>query len=202
VPLGWIAAASAVGDVIQGVSAANASSISSTQLGMEQTVFGEQQQYAGMLQQLVSNPSSVASLPGYQFQMQQGSEAVARNMASAGFMGSGNEAAALEQYGQGLASSFYGQQTQLLSSLAGLTAPSSPSQLGNAATAANTSAGAQWSNTLAQMGVMAGRYGTAGAPGSGPGFSPQDMSTFANMPPSGSVIPSSEGGGYMINSGP
>ena len=51
-----------------------------------------------------------AQTPGYQFQLQQGEQALENSAASRGNLLSGNTGAALEQYGQGLASTNY-QQT-------------------------------------------------------------------------------------------
>jgi hypothetical protein len=163
--LGW----AVVGSAVLGAGTAiyegqQAQDIANQQLGLEKTVAGEQQQYANMLGQLIQNPGSVATLPGYQFQLSQGSDAVARQMAASGYLGSGTEAEALTQFGQGLASNFYTTQAQLLASLAGITSPSSPSQLGTAATSANVNSSNQLSNLFAQMGLLAGRYGSAGSP--------------------------------------
>ena len=74
--------------------------------------FGPQRaQYAAQLQQLMANPSSITSLPGYQA----GMDAVQRSMSAQGYQGSGNMMAAMQKYGQDL----YNQQVQTLSSLAG-----------------------------------------------------------------------------------
>jgi len=163
---------------------------------MAGTVFGEQQDYARQLAQLISDPSSVKNLPGYQFQMQQGTDAVARQMAASGFLGSGNEATALEQYGQGLASSFYGQQTSLLASLAGLTAPSSPSQLSGAATGAGQTAFQQFMQLAGQAGLFAGRFGGSNTT---PGVTASDVGLLASGGYSniGPTMPA--GGGYTYN---
>ena len=112
-------------------------------LGMAQQTQSEQEYYNSMLQALLSNPASVSTLPGFQFQLATGSQAVADQMASQGFGGSGNEATALATFGQGLASSFYGQQAAILSALSGVTAASSPSSdisAGAQSTSAATSA--------------------------------------------------------------
>lgn len=62
--------------------------------------------------------------PGYSFQMQQGTQALDRSAAGSGLFGSGNAAAALTQYGQGLANQEYGNWLTRLSGLGtqGLTA--------------------------------------------------------------------------------
>lgn len=141
--------------------------IANTELGMAQTTQGEQQYYNSLLQQLIANPSSVTSLPGYQFQLSQGSAAVADQMAASGFAGSGNEAAALTKFGQGLASSFYGQQTNLLAELSGVTAASSPAQSASAATGASVASGSTLNNLLSQLGMGYGLYSAMSNPAAG-----------------------------------
>jgi hypothetical protein len=102
-------------------------------LGFQQQVYGQQQ--ANLAPYLQAGNTSLSSLmadfqngtfgpgsipaftaptaaqaqatPGYQFQLQQGSQAVAEQAASTGATGGGGEAKALEQYGQGLASTTY-----------------------------------------------------------------------------------------------
>lgn len=168
--------------------ASQAGSISSQAKGQSSTVFGEQQIYAKQLQDLITNPSSVTGLPGYEFTFQQGSDAVARQMAASGFLGSGNEATALTQYGQGLAESFYGQQASLLASLSGLTAPSSPAQLTGAATGAQANTFGETSQILAAIG-----YGLYGAGGQTPYVNQTDYNS--QFP--GGTMPA--GGGYVWN---
>jgi hypothetical protein len=76
-------------------------------------------QYAKQLSGLIANPSSITSYPGYQLGFDQGNQAVQRSMAAKGFLGSGNEATALVQYGQGYAEQFLGNEEQMLAGLAG-----------------------------------------------------------------------------------
>jgi hypothetical protein len=132
-------------------------------------VFGEQQYYAQQLQQLMANPQSVSSLPGYQFNFNQGAQAVQRQEGAAGFNGSGNEGIALTQYGQNYATSAYTTQEQMLSQLAGLTAPSSPSQLTGAAIGANANSFNQLGTALSALGYGAGKISTAASGGGGGG---------------------------------
>lgn len=56
--------------------------------------------------------------PGYKFAMQQGTQALQRQGAASGLTGSGAEARALTQYGQGLANQQYGQYQGRLAGLA------------------------------------------------------------------------------------
>lgn len=68
-------------------------------------------QYAQQLKDLMSNPGSITSLPGYKA----GLEAVTRGGAAQGLQGSGAMAARLAGFGQ----NFYDQQLTRLSQLAG-----------------------------------------------------------------------------------
>lgn len=51
--------------------------------------------------------AEAAATPGYQFQLDQGNQAIARSAAAGGTLGSGGTAKALDQYSQGLASTYY-----------------------------------------------------------------------------------------------
>lgn len=50
----------------------------------------------------------ITSTPGYKFQLDQGTQAVERQGAAKGMLGSGNTLIALQNYGQGLAQNYYG----------------------------------------------------------------------------------------------
>ncbi len=125
---------------------------------MQQTQFAEQQGYASQLQNLINNPSQITSTPGYQFQFDQGQQAVQRSSAAGGFLNSGNEGTALTQYGQGFASSALTQQESLLASLSGLQPAVQGNPVGavSASTSATNSQTAQLNNLLSQLG-LAGR---------------------------------------------
>jgi hypothetical protein len=56
--------------------------------------------------------AQVQATPGYQFQLQQGTQAVEQNAAAAGLLGSGGTLKGLEQYGEGLATTTYQQAYQ------------------------------------------------------------------------------------------
>jgi len=95
----------------------------------------------------------LSKLPGYQFQLQQGNEAVQRNLAASGLLQSGAAGKALEQYGQGVASNYATQYVNGLQSLAGLGQTS----------VANT--GAIGANTANQIGANQIYSGNAQASG-------------------------------------
>jgi len=76
-------------------------------------------QYQTALSNLMSNPSSVTSDPGYQFQLSQGLSAVNGQMASSGYLNSGNRLTALNQEGQNFASTYLQNKELFLAQLAG-----------------------------------------------------------------------------------
>lgn len=157
--------------------------IQDTAMGMAQTQFGEQQQYAGMLYNLINNPSSITSTPGYQFQEEQGADAVAREMGASGMLGSGNEGIALQQYGQNFASSALTQQEQLLAGLSGLQTTSANSNLLNTGSGAGSAAFNQEGQLLASLAYQqnAGGYGSAGGAGSYSWAGSQDSMNMPNI---------------------
>jgi hypothetical protein len=67
----------------------------------------------------MSNPSSITSDPGYQFQLNQGIAAVNGQMASSGYLNSGNRLSALEQEGQNVAQTQLTNKELFLAQLAG-----------------------------------------------------------------------------------
>lgn len=133
-------------------------------------LFGEQQGFEQQLEALMKDPGSVKDLPGYKFQFDQGTQAVARQMAASGFGGSGNEAIALTQYGQGFAENAYQQQAQLLAQLSGLTQNSN--DFSRTAASANSSANDMWSSVFNGIGQMfsGSKLGSSGSSGGLPGF--------------------------------
>lgn len=102
------------------------------------------QQYADQLNALMKNPSTITSMPGYQA----GMEGVERSMAAQGYQGSGNMAAALQQY----SGNFFNNQVSQLQGLAQGGAQTGM-QAGSVMQAGNQSA----SSALAALG-----YGAAG----------------------------------------
>lgn len=130
--------------------------------------FGSQRaQYQQQLSALMANPSSVFQDEGYKASLEQGLGGVERTMASKGLLGSGNEAAELQKYGQTFATDYLNQRIAQLSGLAG------------AGISPNPSAGLQAygqgvdtaSQSLASLGYGVARAGaSAGTPQSG-GFS-------------------------------
>jgi hypothetical protein len=78
--------------------------------------------YAKQLNSLMTNPSSVATLPGYQASLNQGTNTLNRELAATGRNQSGAEQVALSQYGQQFQSQAFNDQFQKLSVLSGASA--------------------------------------------------------------------------------
>ena len=78
------------------------------------------------LNELLQNPSSITSTPGYQFAYDQGLEAVNRTAAAKGQLGSGNRLYDLTKYGQGLASQTYNNTVSQLGNFLNKTQISEP----------------------------------------------------------------------------
>lgn len=76
-------------------------------------------QYQQQLSDLMKNPSSITSDPGYQFQLKSGLDAVNGAMASAGYLNSGNRMTALQQEGQNFADTSLQNKELFLAQLAG-----------------------------------------------------------------------------------
>lgn len=108
---------------------------------MENPFGPERAKYAGMLSNLMSNPDSITSMPGYKA----GLTAVERKMASQGYVGSGNMGAALQEYG----GKFFNDEAARLSRLAG--ADFGPGG-GNQLIAGNRDANDLLSKSLASLG--------------------------------------------------
>lgn len=120
--VGGALAAGVAGAVVSSALAPSPSSGSSAtgQAASAADPFASQRgQYQTMLQNLVTNPSSVTQTPGYQFGMDQGTAAVNSGEASAGYLNSGNRGVALEQFGQNYATGEYQQQFSNLAALSG-----------------------------------------------------------------------------------
>ena len=114
-------------------------------------------QYATQLNNLMANPSSITSLPGYDA----GLQAVERSMASQGYSGSGNMMAALQQYG----GQAYQQQVQTLEALSGANAtPGAGAQVALTGLAGGTT-GLLSSLSLLAGGLSPQRYPAAVAAG-------------------------------------
>lgn len=191
-PLGWVAAAGAI--VSAGTAAYNAynqSSIQGDAQGMADTQFGEQQHFESMLENLFNDPTTTTkNLPGYQFNFNQGADAVAREMGAAGFGGSGNEAIALTQYGQGYAMNTFNQYASLLGNLSGLSTTSANSNLLNTSSGAGTQSFNQTGQLLASLGYTSGNSGLSlGNSGGTPNYA-----SDAGSGGGGTVIDA--GGGY------
>lgn len=83
----------------------------------------QQREYQSRLNDLMANPNSVTSLPGYKFRQDQGEQAIMRRMASMGYLNSGNLGVGLTKFGQDYATGELERQQGLLAQLYGMSGP-------------------------------------------------------------------------------
>jgi hypothetical protein len=170
-----------------GGSGPSSGQVSQQQLQEQATVFGEQQGFEQQLYNLIKNPSSVTSLPGYSFFKQQGQDSLVRSGAAGGYLGSGNLGAGLVKYGQDYASNFYNQQVGVLAQLAGLAV--NPASYGSAATTGAANQTQQFNNLMYQLGALGGTIGSTYSPFGGGGGGSFTGGPFDNVQPGGGYIP-------------
>jgi hypothetical protein len=146
--------------------------IANSALGLAQQTQGEQMQVFQQLQDLISNPDSFFKSSVFTSARDQGTQAVERSAAAGGFLKSGNEATALQAYGQTFAGQQLLGQESLLASMSGTTNASSPSQALGTASSANQASFNQLGTLLAalgQSGSMFKGFGGGGGGGGGDG---------------------------------
>ena len=112
--------------------------------------------YAGKLNDLVNNPSSIKSAPFYQFGFNQGEQALTRSQQATGKGGSGAQAIELENYGQNFASNAYQNLFANYSALSGATQGVSNVTSQNQLNSQNQQAG--WGAIAQGVGSLANIY--------------------------------------------
>ena len=164
---------------------------------------GAQQQYdpygpyraqaASQLQNVMNNPALAMAQPGYQQQLQQGTQTTERALAAQGGIQSGQEQAALQTLGQNTFGSFYNSLTSQLEQLSGAT--QAPAQANFAAQQGASSQFGLQSNALGQvtsgLGGLASIYNSSN-PYSNMGLSGSNSAGYTYTDPS-SVGPANPG---------
>jgi hypothetical protein len=164
--------------------------IGNSQLSLEADQAGKQDQAFNQLQTLINNPNSFLENNSMFTQMiNQGGQQVSRQMAAGGFLNSGNEATALQNYGQSQSFGAFLSQEQLLAGMSGT--GFNPSTAGSAASGAF---GAQGNS----LNGLAGELAFLGKSGSGTGatgVNPNSASSWDNVWGSGGNTGIGAGGG-------
>jgi hypothetical protein len=114
-------------------------------------------QYQTMLSNLINNPSSITSLPGYQFGLEESNKAVEGSAAANGMVNSGNVLQALANNSQQYASTALNNQELLLAQLAGANI-GSPGTAGQILANQNTANGQAASAIGNQVGSAVNSY--------------------------------------------
>jgi len=137
--------------------------IAGQELGLANTQAGKQNQAFNQLQQLISNPQSFFDSPVYTAAANQGTQSVARANAASSGPNSGNEAQALQAYGQSFGQQQLLSQEQLLAGMSG-TGFNPAGAAGTASGAASSAAG-----SLGSLGGLLAFFGSSGLSGGQPG---------------------------------
>ena len=135
-------------------------------IGIAATQGQKQNQSYMQLQSLMQDPSAFLNNPLFQSSLDTGLQGVTRQMQAGGFKGSGNEATALEGYGQSFASGQLLSQEQLLAGMSGT--GFNPAS----ATSVGSNANSQTFNQLGTLLYALGQTGGSsfGGGGGSPGF--------------------------------
>lgn len=168
--MAWIGLAiSAVSAVVGANKAADSHSQAHTAEGRAAAIFDAQADYRKQLDDLMKNPNKVTELPNYNFNFEQGAEALNRKMGAGGFHGSGNLGAGLVKFGQDYARNAYDDQVKLLASMSGLQTATSPATYSGLAGEADKRSYDQLGQSLAALGYMTKMGGGAGSTPAGTG---------------------------------
>lgn len=170
-----IRSALSAGQILSGISTANKAMSPEQARAMADPFSSSRQQYVNQLNAVMANPSLAMSQPGYQFQRQQGEQAIDRKLAARGMgsytpdgrgSASGGADIARMKYGQEYALGSYNDYVKQLSGLAGATqAPGVGGQAALSAQAAAAAAATQgWGAINQGIGTMDKLMRTAGNP--------------------------------------
>jgi len=167
-----------MGGVVQAIFGGGSSSTAApAPLPQSQTdpygAIGGRTQAATQLQGFMNNPASAMSSPGYQQQLQQGTQAMQAAGAASGTLQSGAQMNALQSMGQNTFGSYYQQMLSNLGTLSGATSQT-PASAANAQTQSNqVAANAQNQSAQTGIGLVGMALGGASAAGL---FSPSGYS--------------------------
>lgn len=115
----WGVAAAVAGAVVTSAMAPSPSGSSGSASGAADPFASQRPQYMDQLNKMMTGSGFTPQDPSYQFRFNQGIDAVNAGEAAGGMNRSGNRMLALENYGQGAASTEYANQFSRLSQLAG-----------------------------------------------------------------------------------
>lgn len=116
----WAAVAGVVGTVASSaINSSMSGGTAQTSAGLADPFASQRPQYQAQLSALMADPSSVTKMPGYQFNFDQGMQALERGQAASGKLGGGTASTEDIQYGQNYAMSSFNQWETILAHLAG-----------------------------------------------------------------------------------
>lgn len=137
---------------------------------------GNRKFYQRQLKDLITHPESILTSAPFKSALDLGLTSVHKMMAAQGFLGSGNEAAALMKYGETFGLDWLRTQEQTLAQLAG--SGMQPSY--GAAVGGTQVAGQMWDDAMSQAGALGQRLLTQNRPGP-PGFTLDNYPVTPNV---------------------
>ena len=182
--MSFVSAAVGVGSAVAGAAVSSALSPSSGggDAAAAADPFATQRpQYQQMLSDLIKNPSSVTSDPGYQFGLNQGIQAVQGSAAAKGMLNSGNTFSGLNQFADQYAGQYLNNQELLLAQLAGanIGSPGTAGQILNSQNQQQQQAASALGNQIAgAVGQGIGSYFNGGGYSGGNPFAGAGGNTY------------------------
>jgi hypothetical protein len=166
VGIGASVAGSVAGSAVSSAISGGGSSGASGAAAAADPFASQRGQYQQQLSQLINNPSSITSDPGYQFGLQQSQNAVEGSAAANGMVNSGNVLNALSTNAQGYASTQLNNKELLLAQLSGANvgSPGTAGQILQNQNQANQQAAGTLGNAVTQginTGVSSGGFANA-----------------------------------------
>jgi len=159
--MSWVNVAIAVGSAVYSGYQSNKQSNAMKAAGRD-PLRRDRKKYAADLMALLDDPSSLYSMPMYQAAFGEGQQAVTRNMAAQGYLGSGNMAVGLQKYGMSFGYDMFDKYSKFLANLAGF-------EFDNRDSSAMVAGGQQaylgTQDMLGQLGAIWGTYGPKGSAG-------------------------------------
>lgn len=189
--VGAAVAGSVAGSLVSSATAPSSNSSAQTAANAADPFASQRGQYQQQLSQLINNPSSITSTPGYQFGLQQSQNAVEGSAAANGMVNSGNVLNALSTNAQGYAATQLNNQELLLAQLSGANvgSPGTAGQILQGQNQANQQAAGTLGNAVGgaitqgfNSGAITNPFGGGGTNGT---YAPGETSTSVNADNSG-----------------
>ena len=173
--MAWVGTAVSVGSAVYGAYQSNKQANAAIKAGKD-PLRKERKEIAGMTMELLRDPGSFYNSPLYQAAFGQGTQATLRGFASQGYIGSGNMATGLQQFGQSMGYDMFMEYEKMLAQMAGF----SDFQPRNQGLEGYANARGGMQDALGQLGSIIGSKPWSSGSSSGtPAYSSYDLGSDA-----------------------